>query len=65
LGSSVALRIPSRKNRALSPSYLFRDEAITEDMFLKERWKGVMERGKEVIQKGQTLLEEESYFLTP
>jgi len=34
-------------------------------MFLKERWKGVMERGKEVIQKGQTLLEEESYFLTP
>jgi hypothetical protein len=24
------------KNRALSPSYLFRDEAISKDMFLKE-----------------------------
>jgi hypothetical protein len=31
-------------------------------MVLKERWKGVMERGKEDIQKGQTLREKESYF---
>jgi len=25
------------KNRALSPSYLFRDEAFSKDMFLKKR----------------------------